>query len=58
MLVGRLLKSGSVQVADEHGLEVQLNLPQAGAAVPAAQQQAAAAPESDLTQRLAQLRGK
>ncbi|EIE19739.1 hypothetical protein WJX75_000070 [Coccomyxa subellipsoidea] len=46
------------QVADEHGLEVQLNLPQAGAAVPAAQQQAAAAPESDLTQRLAQLRGK
>lgn len=49
---------GGGQVADEHGLEVQLNLPQAGAAVPQAQQQAAAAPESDLTQRLAQLRGK
>jgi hypothetical protein len=47
----------SWQVADEHGLETQLNLPQAGAAVPA-QAHAAAAPESDLTQRLAQLRGK
>ena len=44
-----------VQVADEHGLETQLNLPQAGAALPAKQ---VAAPESDLTQRLAQLRGK
>lgn len=46
-----------IQVADEHGLEVQLNLPQAGVAVPP-QQQAAATPDSDLTQRLAQLRGK
>jgi hypothetical protein len=46
-------------VADEHGLETQLNLPQAGAAVPAAQQQHAAPnADSDLTQRLAQLRGK
>ena len=45
-----------LQVADEHGLEVSLNLPQASAApVPG---QKVAAPESDLTQRLAELRGK
>lgn len=47
-----------VQVADEHNLDVQLNLPQAATAVPAPQQQVAANPDSDLTQRLAQLRGK
>ena len=46
----------SLQVADEHGLEVSLNLPQASEApVPG---QKVAAPESDLTQRLAELRGK
>eukprot|EP00884_Botryococcus_braunii_P022534 jgi/Botrbrau1/8965/Bobra.0148s0077.1 len=45
------------QVADEHGLEVQLNLPQAGTQV-AAPQAAPAAPESDLSARLAQLRNK
>jgi charged multivesicular body protein 1 len=44
------------QVADEHGLEVQLNLPQAGAvpvAAPAAEEKA----PDDLAARLAQLRG-
>ncbi len=46
------------QVADEHGLETQLNMPQAGTAVPAAAQQQAAKPDADLTERLAQLRGK
>lgn len=45
------------QVADEHGLEQQLGLPQAGTQV-AAPQAAQAAPESDLTARLAQLRNK
>ncbi len=47
-----------VQVADEHGLETQLNMPQAGTAVPAAAQQQAAKPDADLSERLAQLRGK
>lgn len=46
------------QVADEHGLETQLNLPQAGVAMPTQQHAVAANPDSDLTQRLAQLRGK
>ena len=48
------------QVADEHGLEVNLGLPNAAQHQPAAaQQQATAAdPESDLSSRLAQLRGK
>jgi charged multivesicular body protein 1 len=46
------------QVAEEHGLETQLNLPQAGAAPAAVAAPAAAAPENDLSQRLAQLRGK
>ncbi|CAL5221556.1 g3776 [Coccomyxa viridis] len=46
------------QVADEHGLETQLNMPQAGTAVPAAAQQQAAKPDADLSERLAQLRGK
>jgi charged multivesicular body protein 1 len=44
------------QVADEHGLEVQLGLPQAGVAA-AAPAPAAAAKEDDLASRLAQLRG-
>lgn len=44
------------QVADEHGLEVQLNLPAAANAPMAAPHQAVAQPENDLTQRLAQLR--
>ena len=47
-----------MQVADEHGLETQLNMPQAGTAVPAAAQQQAAKPDADLSERLAQLRGK
>ncbi|KAK9808977.1 hypothetical protein WJX72_007338 [[Myrmecia] bisecta] len=46
------------QVADEHGLEVQLNLPAASNAPVAVQQQAVADPENDLSQRLAQLKGK
>lgn len=45
----------SPQVADEHGLETGFALPQAAAAKAPAQ--AAAAPEADLTQRLAELRG-
>jgi charged multivesicular body protein 1 len=44
------------QVAEEHNLEVCLNLPQAGTKV-AAQQQAVDA-DGDLTKRLAELRGK
>ena len=47
-----------LQVADEHGLETQLNMPQAGTAVPAAAQQQTAKPDADLSERLAQLRGK
>ncbi|KAI7837035.1 hypothetical protein COHA_009112 [Chlorella ohadii] len=44
------------QVADEHGLETGLSLPQAsGAKVPA---QKVAAPEPDLAQRLAELKNK
>jgi len=47
------------QVADEHGLEVNLGLPSAAQHQPVAQQQQAAVdPESDLSSRLAQLRGK
>lgn len=45
------------QVADEHGLEVQLNLPQAGAQVAAPPQAAPQSTEPDLSERLAQLRG-
>lgn len=45
------------QVADEHGLEVQLNLPQAGAQVAAPPQAAPQSAEPDLSERLAQLRG-
>lgn len=47
------------QVADEHGLDVQLNMPHAGLA-PVASPQAAQAvsPDADFNQRLAQLRGK
>ena len=44
------------QVADEHGLEVQLGMPSAGRATPAA---AAAVSEADpLAQRLADLKAK
>ena len=43
-------------VADEHGLEVQLGLPQAGAAA-VASASAAPAEKDDLSARLAQLRG-
>jgi charged multivesicular body protein 1 len=48
------------QVADEHGLEVQLNLPGAGSQPARVPQQsvAAAQPDNDLTERLAQLRGR
>jgi charged multivesicular body protein 1 len=47
------------QVADEHGLEVSGVLPQASAApLPAQQQKVTAAADSDLTARLAELRGK
>lgn len=48
-----------LQVADEHGLDVQLNMPHAGLA-PVASPQAAQAvsPDADFNQRLAQLRGK
>ena len=53
-----LILTVGVQVADEHGLETQLNMPQAGTAVPAAAQQQAAKPDADLSERLAQLRGK
>lgn len=43
------------QVADEHGLETGISLPQAaGAKIPAAK---VSAPDQDLTQRLAELRG-
>ena len=52
--VNLLLQQG----AEEHGLATQLNLPQAGAAPAAVAAPAAAAPENDLSQRLAQLRGK
>jgi hypothetical protein len=46
-------------VADEHGLEVSGVLPQASAApLPAQQQKVTAAADSDLTARLAELRGK
>jgi|LauGreSuBDMM15SN_2_FD.fasta_scaffold602646_1 charged multivesicular body protein 1 len=44
------------QVADEHGLEVQLAAPSAGKAVPAGAA-VAAAPQDDLAQRLANLKG-
>ena len=44
------------QVADEHGLEVQLGLPAAGAAV-AAPAAAVPAEKDDLSARLAELRG-
>ena len=48
-----------LQVADEHGLEVSGVLPQASAApLPAQQQKVTAAADSDLTARLAELRGK
>lgn len=43
------------QVADEYGLDVKLNLPQAAASVPAA---AEPAQKDDLGERLAALRGK
>lgn len=52
----RALPGCVVQVADEHGLETGFQLPQASAAqVPA---QKVAAPENDLSQRLAELRNK
>lgn len=44
------------QVAEEHNLEVQLDLPAAGSALPSGSAQANE--ESDLTRRLAGLRGK
>ena len=48
-----------VQVADEHGLEVSFNLPAASAAqLPQQAAKVSAGPEADLTQRLAELRGK
>jgi charged multivesicular body protein 1 len=43
------------QVADEHGLELQMGMPGASTAVAA---QAAAAPENELQNRLAELRGR
>lgn len=45
----------AVQVADEHGLELQIGLPGASTGVAA---QAQAAPEADLSNRLAELRGR
>ena len=49
-----------MQVADEHGLDVQLNMPHASAAPVTAPAAAAATgtPDADFSQRLAQLRGK
>lgn len=47
-----------MQVADEHGLDVQLGLPQASAAPVAAPQAAQPTADTDFSQRLAQLRGK
>ena len=47
-----------MQVADEHGLDVQLNMPHASAAPVAAPPAATATPDADFSQRLAQLRGK
>ena len=44
-----------LQVADEHGLELQMGLPGASTAVAA---QAQAAPENELQNRLAELRGR
>ena len=47
------------QVADEHGLEVSLGLPAAGAVPVAAPPKAAAVDAGDdLTKRLAELRGR
>lgn len=46
-----------MQVADEHNLEVQLDMPTAGTSVPAAKV-GQASQEDGLTQRLAELRGK
>jgi charged multivesicular body protein 1 len=48
------------QVADEHGLEIQVGLPGASTSVPAMPQAAAAAPvdEDPLSRRLAELRGR
>lgn len=46
-----------MQVADEHNLEVQLDMPAAGTSVPAAKV-GQASQEDGLTQRLAELRGK
>ena len=45
------------QVADEHGLEVQLGMP-AAASAPVATAAPVAAPADDLSSRLAQLRGE
>ena len=47
-----------MQVADEHGLDVQLNMPHASAAPVAASATAAPTADADFSQRLAQLRGK
>jgi hypothetical protein len=44
-----------LQVADEHGLELQIGLPGAATAVAA---EPAAAPEADLSTRLAELKGR
>jgi charged multivesicular body protein 1 len=49
--VGALMQ----QVADEHGLELQIGLPGASTSIAAAAQ---AAPEADLTSRLAELKGR
>ena len=46
------------QVADEHGLEVNLGLPSAAQHQPVAAQQQTVDPENDLSSRLAQLKGK
>lgn len=48
----------AAQVADEHGLEVSLGLPAAGAVPVAAPQAASVDAGDDLTKRLAELRGR
>ena len=45
------------EVADEHGLDVQLNMPQAGLLPVAGQQQATSSGDAEINSRLQQLRG-